>query len=116
MGVGTAVRSYVYVADLVDAVVLLTNLDLDVPANIGSEEYVSVQDLVGTVIGISGKRLTVRYVPGPVGAQSRNFSNARIYSLGWRPKTSLREGLEVTYWWIERQVREQEAAPTPAAG
>jgi nucleoside-diphosphate-sugar epimerase len=47
----------------------------------------------------------VQYVPGPVGVQSRNFSNARIYSLGWRPKTSLREGMQITYEWIEQQLR-----------
>jgi len=47
----------------------------------------------------------VRYVPGPVGVQSRNFSNARIYSLGWHAATSLRGGIGITYAWIEQQVR-----------
>ena len=65
--------------------------------------------LVETVIGISGKRLRVRYVPGPVGVQSRNFSHARVHGLGWRPKVSLRDGLGRTYRWIEQQVREQRA-------
>ena len=45
--------------------------------------------------------------PGPVGVQSRNFSNARIYSLGWRAKTSLREGIGDTYRWVEQQVRDR---------
>ena len=103
-GDGTAVRSYVYVEDLVDAVVRLTQSDLAAPANIGSEEYVTVRELAEAVIGISGKRLAIRYVPGPVGVQSRNFSHARIHSLGWRPKASLRDGLERTYRWIEQQV------------
>jgi nucleoside-diphosphate-sugar epimerase len=40
-----------------------------------------------------------------VGVQSRNFSHARIESLGWRPKVSLAEGLQLTYEWIEEQVR-----------
>ena len=51
----------------------------------------------------------MRYVPGPVGVQSRNFSNERIYSLGWRAETSLREGIDTTYAWVERQVRERAA-------
>jgi nucleoside-diphosphate-sugar epimerase len=84
--------------------------DLDVPANIGSPEYVSVKELVDTVIAHSGKRIEIRYVPGPVGVQSRNFSNERIYSLGWQAKTSLREGIGVTYRWIEQQVRDRLAA------
>jgi len=104
-GDGTAVRSYTYVDDLVDGIVRLMRSDLDVPANIGSPEYVSVRELVETVIALSGKQIGVRYVPGPVGVQSRNFSNARIYSLGWHAATSLREGIGVTYAWIEQQVR-----------
>ncbi len=104
-GDGSAVRSYVYVEDLVDGVVRLMQSDLDGPVNIGSPEYVTVRQLVEAVIAISGKRLRVQYVPGPVGVQSRNFSNARIYSLGWRPKTSLRDGLGITYGWIDQQVR-----------
>jgi GDP-D-mannose 3',5'-epimerase len=106
-GDGTAVRSYTYVDDLVDGVVRLMRSDLDVPANIGSPEYVSVRELVDTVIAHSGKNISVRYVPGPVGVQSRNFSNARIYALGWQAKTSLRDGTGVTYRWIEQQVRDR---------
>ena len=109
-GDGTAVRSYTYVDDLVDGIVRLMRSDLTEPANIGSPEYVSVRELVDTVIGLSGKRINVRYVPGPVGVQSRNFSNARIYSLGWKADTSLREGIGVTYRWIEQQVRDRVAA------
>jgi len=104
-GDGSAVRSYIYVTDLVDAVVRLMRSTLEGPANIGSTEYVTVRQLVETVIGISGKRLRVKYVNGPVGVQSRNFSNARIYSIGWHPSTPLRDGLRTTYEWIERQMR-----------
>ena len=109
-GDGTAIRSYTYVDDLVDGIVRLMRSDLEVPANIGSPEYVSVRELVDTVIAHSGKQVGVRYVPGPVGVQSRNFSNARIYSLGWQAKTSLRDGIGVTYRWIEQQVRDRLAA------
>jgi GDP-D-mannose 3', 5'-epimerase len=105
-GDGSAVRSYIYVDDLVDAVVRLMRSDLEGPANIGSPEYVTVRQLVETAIGISGKRLRVQYIDGPVGVRARNFSNARIYTIGWRPKTSLRDGLRATYEWIEQQVRE----------
>ena len=106
-GDGTAVRSYTYVDDLVDGIVRLMRSDLEVPANIGSPEYVSVRELVDAVIEHSAKQVEVRYIPGPVGVQSRNFSNARIYSLGWRAKTALRDGIGVTYRWVEQQVRDR---------
>ena len=103
-GDGSAIRSYVYVDDLVDGIVRLMAADLEGPVNIGSSEYATVAELVATVMEIAGKDLGVRYVPGPVGVQSRNFSHARIESLGWRPRYSLRDGLALTYPWIERQV------------
>ena len=104
-GDGTAVRSFVYVDDLVDAVVLLIRSDLGAPANIGHRDYVSVKELVDTVVELSGKRVSIRWIEGPVGVQSRNFANDRIESLGWRPQVPLREGLARTYDWIASQLQ-----------
>ena len=53
---------------------------------------------------VAGKEISVRYVDGPVGVQARNFSNERIYSIGWRSAYSLQDGIERTYQWIEEQV------------
>jgi nucleoside-diphosphate-sugar epimerase len=39
-----------------------------------------------------------------VGVQSRNFSNARIYTTGWKPKYLLKDGIAQTYPWIDSQV------------
>lgn len=72
--------------------------------NIGSSEYVTVDKLVETVIELSGKGINVKHVEGPVGVQARNFSNARIHSLGWEAKVSLREGIGYTYRWVAEQV------------
>src|SRR5438093_9910122 len=83
-GDGTAIRSYTYVDDMVDGIRELMDSNLEGPANIGCPEYVSVKELVDTVAAVAGKKIKVKYVPGPVGVQSRNFSNARIESLGWR--------------------------------
>ncbi len=96
---------FTYVDDLVDGIYTLMQSDLEGPVNLGSEERVTVADLVRTVIEVSGKRIKVKYVPGPVGVQARNFSKARIKSLGWQAKVSLREGIGCTYAWIEAQVR-----------
>lgn len=103
-GDGSAVRNFVFVDDLVAGIRTLMDSDVTEPANIGTDEYVTVADLAQTIIKISGKRLTIRYVPGPVGVQSRNFSTARIESLGWKSEVSLAEGLERTYAWVEGQV------------
>jgi len=104
-GDGTAIRVFTYVDDLVDGIYTLMHSDLEGPVNLGSDERVTVADLVRTVIEVSGKRLKVKYVPGPVGVHARNFSKARIKSLGWEAKVSLREGIARTYPWIEAQVR-----------
>ena len=104
-GDGTAIRSYTHVNDMVEGIYLLMQSDLEGAVNIGCPQYVTVKELVDTVIEVSGKKINVKYVPGPVGVQSRNFSNARIYSLGWQPKVFLKEGIELTYPWIEAQVK-----------
>ena len=104
-GDGTAVRNYTYVDDMAEGIYMLTHSDLEGPANIGGDEYVTVDELVNTVIEVSGKKVRKKYVEGPVGVQVRNFSKARIYSLGWRAKVSLREGIGLTYLWIEAQVK-----------
>jgi GDP-D-mannose 3',5'-epimerase len=93
------------VDDLIEGVHMLMQSDLEGPTIIGSDEYVTVDELVQTVIGVSGKDIHVKYVEGPVGVQARNFSKARIKSLGWEAKVSLKEGIGLTYPWIEAHVR-----------
>jgi nucleoside-diphosphate-sugar epimerase len=104
-GDGSAIRSYTYVDDMVDGIFRLTHSSLTVPTNIGSPEYVSVDELVRTVAGVAGKRIRIAHVDGPVGVRSRNFSNDRIYSTGWSARFSLRDGIARTYPWVEAQVR-----------
>jgi GDP-D-mannose 3',5'-epimerase len=103
-GDGSAIRSYTYVADMVDGIYRLMHSDLQGPANIGCPEYVSVDELVRTVADVAGKKIHIRHVDGPVGVQSRNFSNERIYSIGWKASYMLADGIAETYPWIEAQV------------
>ena len=104
-GDGSAIRSYTYVSDLVDGIYRLMHSDLEGPANIGCPQYVTVDELVATVAEVAGKEIHIRHVEGPVGVHSRNFSNARIYTTGWRAKVFLKEGIARTYPWIEEQVK-----------
>lgn len=113
-GEGTAIRVFTHVDDLTDGIFALMHSDLEGPVNLGSEERVTVADLVRTVIEVSGKRIAVKYVPGPVGVHARNFSKARIASLGWRSTLSLREGIARTYPWIQQQVRAARGPVNPA--
>ena len=103
-GNGRAVRSYTYVDDLVDGIFRLMHSELEGAANIGCPQYVSVNELVDTVARVAGKIVYVNHIDGPVGVESRNFSNERIYSLGWKPRFSLEDGIRKTYPWIAEQV------------
>lgn len=103
-GDGTAVRSYTHVDDMVDGIFRLMHSDLEGAANIGCPQYVTVNELLETVAKVAGKKINVKHIDGPVGVQSRNFSNERIYSTGWKPKVFLEEGVRRTYPWIEKQV------------
>ena len=109
-GDGSAVRSYTYIDDMVDGIWRLMHSNLEGPVNIGNPEYVTVDELVHTVADVAGKAIEIRHVDGPVGVQSRNFSNERIQSLGWRAQWPLRRGIEMTYPWIEAQVKGELAA------
>ena len=86
---------------------MLMHSDLEGPVNIGSSQYVTVDELVETVIEVAGKEIHKKYVEGPVGVQARNpstglghrFSKERIRSLEWEANVSLffKEGIARTY-------------------
>ena len=103
-GDGTAVRSYTYVDDMVDGIFRLMHSGLEGAANIGCPQYVTVRELAELAAQIAGKRIQLKSVPGPVGVQSRNFSNERIYTTGWKSRFDLKAGLSLTYPWIKQQV------------
>jgi len=85
--------------------------DWEGPVNIGSEEMISLQELARLVIEISGKSLRIVNVPGPMGVRGRNSSIRLVAErLGWAPSQPLRKGLEVTYRWVEEQVRQRAGA------
>lgn len=103
-GDGSAVRSYTYVDDMTDGIFRLMHSDLDGAVNIGCPEYATVDQLAACIADVAGKNVRIKHIRGPVGVQSRNFSNARIESLGWTSRFPLRAGIEKTYPWIAEQV------------
>lgn len=104
-GDGSAIRSYTYIDDMIDGIYRLMQSDIDKPVNIGCPRYVSVKELANTVAEIAKKKINTRSVPGPVGVHSRNFSNDRIYSTGWKSQFDLQKGISLTYPWILKQVK-----------
>jgi len=107
-GDGSAVRSYTFVSDMVDGIYRLMHSDLHGAVNIGCPQYVTVNELANTVSRVAGKKIMIKHVEGPVGVQSRNFSNERIYSLGWKANVYLEEGIRSTYPWVEEQVKKRQ--------
>ncbi len=74
--------------------------------NIGSEEMVNINGLARMIADIAGKNIGIRNIDGPLGVRGRNSENTLIRErLDWAPSQTLREGLETTYEWVERQVR-----------
>jgi GDP-D-mannose 3',5'-epimerase len=103
-GTGNQTRSFLYIDDCIDAVRLLMQSEFKEPINIGSEEMISINGLAKLAIGISEKSIEIKNIDGPVGVMGRNSDNTLIEKiLGWKPKYSLKEGLEKTYWWIKSQ-------------
>ena len=104
-GDGKQTRSFLIVDECVEGVRRLMDSDVTGPVNVGSEEMVTINRLAEMIIDISGKKLGVRHIKGPLGVRGRNSDNRLIREkLGWAPSLSLRAGLETTYAWISKQV------------
>jgi|UniRef100_A0A7V2AZ53 nucleoside-diphosphate-sugar epimerase len=110
-GDGRQTRSFLYIDECIEGVRRLMASDFPGPVNIGSEEMVTINQLVDMVCEIAGKRLKKRYdLTKPQGVRGRNSDNRLIREkLGWAPSMPLKEGLKPTYAWIEEQVKRWQA-------
>jgi GDP-D-mannose 3',5'-epimerase len=100
-GDGMQTRSFLYIDECIDATLLLTRSNFYGPVNIGSEEMISIIDLVSLVARIANKEIKVISIDGPQGVRGRNSDNHLIKDkLGWSPKFPLEFGLRNTYQWI----------------
>lgn len=104
-GDGTQTRSFLFIDECVEGTVRLTRSAFEGPVNIGSEEMVTINQLVDLISEISGKTIVKNHIDGPLGVRGRNSDNRLVAEkLGWAPSQPLVKGLEQTYAWIERQV------------
>jgi GDP-D-mannose 3',5'-epimerase len=112
-GDGKQTRSFMYVDDCVEGIYRIMRSDHPHPLNLGTDEMVTVNELVDHVAKIAGKRIIKRHdLSKPQGVRGRNSDNAKLRQvLGWEPQISLREGLVPTYHWIESELAEAERIP-----
>ena len=106
-GPGTQTRSFLYIDSCIEGIRRLMEQDDFVgPVNIGSTEMISINDLAKMVIDISGKKITIKNVDGPMGVMGRNSDNKLILKkLGWQPTYPLRSAMEKIYKWVDQQVK-----------
>lgn len=106
-GDGRQTRSFMWIEDCVEGLMRLMASGYHAPLNLGTEELVTVDQLVDRTCSIAGKQLNkVHLLDKPQGVRGRNSDNSRLrVVLGWEPKTRLEEGLAITYRWIEQELQ-----------
>ena len=95
-----------YIDDCLEGTRRILDSDIIEPINLGSDELVSINELVSIVEEIGGITLNRSYkTDAPQGVRGRNSDNTMIQELmGWAPSVSLRDGMERTYRWIHDQM------------
>ncbi len=95
-----------YVDDCTEGVVKIFNSSIEEPINLGSDELVTINQLVDLAEELAGIKLKRNYnLTAPRGVNGRNSDNTKILQyLGWEPSIKLRDGLARTMAWIEQQM------------
>ena len=103
-GDGLQTRSFLFIDDCIEATRIFMNSNHNGPINIGSEEMISINNLVLLVADIAQKNISIKNIDGPLGVRGRNSNNDLINNiLDWNYQYSLREGMSRTYEWINSQ-------------
>jgi nucleoside-diphosphate-sugar epimerase len=105
-GDGEQTRSFTYIDDCLDGTLRLMDSDVPEPLNIGSDQLVTINELVDIVERIAGVQLTRRYkLDAPKGVRGRNSDNTLIKErLQWAPSMRLEDGMRKTYDWIRAEM------------
>jgi nucleoside-diphosphate-sugar epimerase len=105
-GDGNQTRSFLYIDECIEGIRRLMNSEFTGPVNIGSDEMVTINELVDLAEKVEGKKLIREYkLDAPRGVPGRNSCNKLIKEkLGWAPNFSLEKGMGITYSWIKEQL------------
>ena len=107
-GDGLQTRSFLFVDECIEATRRLMDSDFMGPVNIGSEEMVTINQLVDTAARVAGKDVEKNHIDGPLGVRGRNSNNDIIRKeLGWDYSQTLEEGIRKTYDWITEQINSE---------
>jgi GDP-D-mannose 3',5'-epimerase len=112
-GDGKQTRSFCYVDDCVEGILRIMHSDYDKPLNLGSDEMIDMNSLLGLALSFENKQdlVKISHIPGPEGVRGRNSNNDLIKDvLKWTPPTPLKVGLRKTYDWIKQQIERERAA------
>ncbi|MGB8479637.1 MAG: NAD-dependent epimerase/dehydratase family protein [Acidobacteriaceae bacterium] len=110
-GDGEQTRSFMFIDDCIRGTEMIMNSNIEEPINLGSNELVTINRLVDIAEEIAGIRLKRTYdLSAPKGVAGRNSDNSMILDrLDWEPSIRLRDGLEQTYRWIEKEMAAEES-------
>ena len=104
-GDGLQTRSFLYIDECIEATRRMMESEFIGPVNIGSEEMVTINQLVDTAAKVAGKKVEKNHIDGPLGVRGRNSNNDLIREkLGWDYSQTLEEGIRKTYSWIHSQL------------
>ena len=107
-GDGEQTRSFLYIDECIEATRRLMDSDFTEPINIGSEEMVTINELVRITAKVANKSIGRNHIDGPLGVRGRNSNNDLIREkLGWDYEMTLEEGMKETYEWVRWQVSKQ---------
>lgn len=108
-GDGQQTRSFLFIDDCIEATRRLIKSNFQGPINIGSEEMVSINQLVDTAAKVANKTVTRKHkLDAPLGVRGRNSNNDLVREkLQWDFSISLEEGIFKTYKWISEQIKKK---------
>ena len=105
-GDGNQTRSFMYISDCLEGTQKLFNSELDQPYNVGSDEQVSINQMIQMIEEIADYEVEKKYLlDKPKGVRGRSSDNTKIIKdLNWSPSIDLKTGLTKTYSWIYEQI------------
>jgi GDP-D-mannose 3', 5'-epimerase len=104
-GSGNQTRSFLFIDECLEGVSQLMRSNYNKPLNIGSDEMININGMAEMAVSISGKKLTINNIDGPVGVNGRCSDNQLIANvLNWQPNYPLKKGMEILFNWVNSQL------------